>query len=120
MHSESTFQLFGPAHLVVILLTVSIPVGLGFAVRLSGSRRIDRAVAFCLALLLATNYFGYAVYLWSHQLFVWRNALPFQLCDWAMVTIIVALFTRRRGWTEVSYFWGIGGTFQAILTPNLR
>ncbi|MEP7250198.1 MAG: TIGR02206 family membrane protein [Spartobacteria bacterium] len=120
MNSGSTFQLFGPAHLVVILLTIVIPLGLGFAVRLSGSQRIDRAVAFCLALLLATNYFGYAVYLWSHQLFVWRNALPFQLCDWAMFTIIVALFTRRRGWTEVAYFWGIGGTFQAILTPNLR
>ena len=37
-----------------------------------------------------------------------------------MVTIIVALLTARRSWTEVSYFWGIGGTFQAILTPNLQ
>ena len=37
-----------------------------------------------------------------------------------MVTIIVALLTSRPSWTEVSYFWGIGGTFQAILTPNLQ
>jgi hypothetical integral membrane protein (TIGR02206 family) len=37
-----------------------------------------------------------------------------------MVTVIVALVTGWRGWTEVSYFWGIGGTFQAILTPNLQ
>ncbi len=37
-----------------------------------------------------------------------------------MVTIIVALLTRRHRWTEVSYFWGIGGTFQALLTPNLQ
>ena len=34
--------------------------------------------------------------------------------------IIVALLTGRPGWTEVSYFWGIAGTFQAILTPNLQ
>ena len=27
---------------------------------------------------------------------------------------------RPPNWTEVSYFWGIGGTFQAILTPNLQ
>lgn len=119
MSPESAFQLFGPAHLVVIFLTIAIPVGLGLAVRRTNSRRIDRAVAICLALLLTTNYLGYAVYLWSHQLFVWQQALPFQLCDWAMFTIIVALFTGRRGWMEVSYFWGIGGTFQAILTPNL-
>jgi hypothetical integral membrane protein (TIGR02206 family) len=120
MNSQPVFLLFGTAHLVVIFLTVFIPLGLGIAVRRTGSRRLDRAVAFCLALLLATNYLGYAVYLWSHDLFVWKQALPFQLCDWAMVTIIVALWIARLSWTEVSYFWGIGGTFQAILTPNLQ
>jgi hypothetical integral membrane protein (TIGR02206 family) len=120
MNSQPVFLLFGTAHLVVICLTIVIPVGLGMAVRLTGSRRVDRAVAICLALLLATNYCGYAFYLWNHDLLLWQQALPFQLCDWAMVTIIVALFTGWRGWTEVSYFWGIGGTFQAILTPNLQ
>jgi hypothetical integral membrane protein (TIGR02206 family) len=120
MNSEPAFHLFGQAHLVVIFLTVIIPVGLGSAVRLTGSQRLDRAVAYGLSLLLATNYFGYALYLWSHHLLVWQQALPFQLCDWAMVTIIAALLTARRSWTEVSYFWGIGGTFQAILTPNLQ
>ncbi len=101
------------------MLTLIIPIGLGLAVRLTRSRRIDLAVAVCLSLLLATNYLGYAIYLWSHQFLFWKQALPFQLCDWAMVTVIVALLTGWRGWSEVSYFWGIGGTFQAILTPNL-
>lgn len=119
MNSEPVFHIFGPAHLVVILLTVLVPVGLGIVVRVGGSRRIDHAVAICLALLLTTNYLGYAAYLWRHDLFFWAQALPFQLCDWAMVTIIVALLTGRRSWFEVSYFWGIAGTFQAILTPNL-
>jgi hypothetical integral membrane protein (TIGR02206 family) len=120
MNSEPAFHLFGQAHLVAIFLTVVIPLVLGFVVRTTGSQRIDRAVAVCLALLLATNYFGYALYLWNHDLFAWQQALPFQLCDWAMVTIIIALLTARQSWTEVSYFWGIGGTFQAILTPNLQ
>ena len=52
--------------------------------------------------------------------FSWKQALPFQLCDWAMVAIIVALLTGRERWLEVAYFWGIGGTAQAILTPDLR
>lgn len=113
------FQLFGPAHLVVLFLTVAIPVGLGLTVRLTNSQRIDFAVAVCLAVVLVANYVGYAVFLFRHHLFVWQQALPLQLCDWAMVTVIVALLTRRERWSEVSYFWGIGGTFQAILTPNL-
>jgi hypothetical integral membrane protein (TIGR02206 family) len=45
--------------------------------------------------------------------------LPMQLCDWAMVVIIVALWTGSRRWLEIAYFWGIGGTLQALITPNL-
>lgn len=120
MHpAPPVFQLFGPAHLVVLFLTVAIPFGLGWAVRLTNSRRIDRAVAVCLAVVLLVNYAGYAAFLLQRHQLVWQQALPFQLCDWAMVTVIVALLTRRQSWSEVSYFWGIGGTFQAILTPNL-
>ena len=119
MPSDPVFQLFGLAHLVVLFLTIAIPLGLGLAVRRTNSRRIDHAVAVCLALLLVVNYLGYAGYLLQRRQFVWQQALPFQLCDWAMVTVIVALLTRRQSWSEVSYFWGIGGTFQAILTPNL-
>jgi hypothetical integral membrane protein (TIGR02206 family) len=120
MKPTEVFQVFGPAHLFVILLIVSIPVGLGIAVRGRGSRRIDRGVAVCLSVLLLVNYVGFAAYLWQHQLLYWKQTLPFQLCDWAMVTIIVALLSGNERWTEVSYFWGIGGTFQAILTPNLQ
>ncbi len=120
MNPEPAFHVFGPVHLFVIFTIIAVPVGLGLAVRVTGSRLIDRLVALGLTLLLVTNYLGYAFYLWQHQLLFWEQALPFQLCDWAMVTIIVALLTRRDRWTEVSYFWGIGGTFQAILTPNLQ
>jgi hypothetical integral membrane protein (TIGR02206 family) len=113
------FQLFGRGHLVIIALTLAVPIGLGLAVRATRSRRLDRAVAVGLSLLLVANYLGYAGYLLQRRQLVWQQALPFQLCDWAMVTIIVALLTRRQSWSELSYFWGIGGTLQAILTPNL-
>jgi hypothetical integral membrane protein (TIGR02206 family) len=36
-----------------------------------------------------------------------------------MIVIIGALWTGSRRWLEVAYFWGIGGTLQAIITPNL-
>jgi hypothetical integral membrane protein (TIGR02206 family) len=48
------------------------------------------------------------------------HAAPMQLCDWAMFATIAALVTLRNGVFEVAYFWGLAGTFQAILTPNLR
>jgi hypothetical integral membrane protein (TIGR02206 family) len=33
---------------------------------------------------------------------------------------MVTLWTGWPRWFEVAYFWGIGGTLQAIITPNLR
>jgi len=52
--------------------------------------------------------------------FTAADAMPMQLCDWAMFAVIAALVTRRRGVYELAYFWGLAGTLQAILTPNLR
>ena len=46
--------------------------------------------------------------------------LPMQMCDWGIVVVIAAMWTGYQRWFEVAYFWGIGGTLQAVLTPNLR
>jgi hypothetical integral membrane protein (TIGR02206 family) len=37
-----------------------------------------------------------------------------------MIAIMVSLLTGRERWLEVAYFWGIGGTLQAVLTPDLK
>jgi hypothetical integral membrane protein (TIGR02206 family) len=114
------FERFGLAHLIVILLTVSLPFVMAAFVRKSRWPRCERMIGRFLAILLAINYLGYAGYLRSIGAATWQNELPFQLCDWAMIAIIVALLTGRERWLEVSYFWGIGGTAQAILTPDLQ
>ena len=114
------FVRFGPAHLVVIVLTGALPFVMAAFVRKSRWPRSERLIGRTIAVLLGLNYLGYAFYLRATQDLTWQNELPFQLCDWAMIAIIVALMTGRERWLEVSYFWGIGGTAQAILTPDLQ
>ena len=46
--------------------------------------------------------------------------LPLQLCDVAILVAAAALWTRRPLLVEVTYFWGLAGTLQALLTPDLR
>lgn len=120
MEVERAFQTFGLAHLVVILLTIALPFVLAAFARKSRWPRSERVIARVIALLLGINYVGYAIYLWMIGATSWEKALPLQLCDWAMVAIIVAFLTGRERWLEVAYFWGIGGTVQAILTPDLK
>jgi hypothetical integral membrane protein (TIGR02206 family) len=120
MDAAHAFRPFGLAHLVVIALTISLPFVLAAFVRKSRWPRSERIVARLFALLLLLNYVGFEIYLAATEGLAWQKALPFQLCDWAMMAIIVALLTGRDRWLEVAYFWGIGGTLQAIITPDLK
>lgn len=45
--------------------------------------------------------------------------LPFQLCDMAIFVAAAALWTRQPLLVEVTYFWALAGTIQALLTPAL-
>lgn len=45
--------------------------------------------------------------------------LPLQLCDVAILVAAAALWTRRPLLVEVTYFWALAGTAQALLTPDL-
>src|SRR5579864_7994728 len=47
------------------------------------------------------------------------QSLPLQLCDVAIFVAAVALWTRRRIFVEITYFWALAGTIQALLTPDL-
>jgi len=44
-------------------------------------------------------------------------SLPLELCDAAAFAAIVALWTRQQLAFELTYFWGLSGTLQALLTP---
>ena len=120
MAGAAAFRPYGLAHLIVIALTISLPFVLASFVRKSRWAQSERVMARLLAGMLLVNYLGYEIYLAMTAGLALPKALPFQLCDWAMVTIMVALLTGRERWLEVAYFWGIGGTLQAILTPDLK
>ncbi len=116
MHPAPPFHAYGTSHLVVIGLTIALPFALAAIAR---AKFAEKVVAMGLSLLLVLNYAVYLCLTHSFGAVSWKQVLPLQLCDWAMVVIIVTLWTHRRGWFEVAYFWGIGGTVQAVLTPNL-
>lgn len=47
------------------------------------------------------------------------QSLPLQLCDAGIFVAGFALWFRRQWLVEVTYFWGLAGTTQALLTPDL-
>lgn len=117
---RNLFTPFGRAHVTVILLTVILPLVLALIVHRTKSRFLERSICFAISALLIINYSAYLVVARQFGATTWTRVLPLQLCDWAMFVIIVALWTGNRRWLEIAYFWGIGGTLQAIITPNLQ
>jgi hypothetical integral membrane protein (TIGR02206 family) len=120
MDSAPEFHAYSPSHLTVIFLTVALPFVLALIVHRTKSRLLERSICFAISALLLINYVAYLIVARQFGVAAWQKMLPMQLCDWAMVVIIVALWTGSRRWLEIAYFWGIGGTLQALITPNLR
>ena len=114
------FHPYGLSHWVVIALTLGLPVLFWATAR--GERRSGyrAGIRYGLSILLFANWICYEVNRASVGQFDVAHAAPMQLCDWAMFAVIAALITLRRGVYEVAYFWGLAGTLQAILTPNLK
>jgi len=120
MNETPKFQPYGLPHLTVILLTIVLPFVLAAVVWRTKSARVERGVITVLSTVLILNYVAYLIFIRSHGAVNWRQVLPLQMCDWGMAVVIVAMWTGSQRWFEVAYFWGIGGTLQAVLTPNLR
>jgi hypothetical integral membrane protein (TIGR02206 family) len=99
---------------------VAASAGLVLAVRARGGEGRLRPIAAGLAAVLVANEVAELIYIGRVDAPSLRQHLPFQLCDWVMVACVVALLLRRRLAYEMAYFWGLCGSLQAVLTPDLR
>jgi hypothetical integral membrane protein (TIGR02206 family) len=64
-------------------------------------------------------------YLVEHAAFIVRGTwdvqrhLPLHLTDVVTIVSVLALWTGRRRLVELTYFWALTASVQAVLTPNL-
>lgn len=111
------FVLFGTAHLAALALCLVVPLLLAAWARGKGPR--DRAVRLFLAALLIAGWGGWYVMLAARGWLNLGSALPLNLCDWAQGALILALLSRNQRAYELGYFWGLGGTLQGVITPDV-
>ena len=106
------FQRFGPSHLTVLALTLVVLV----VMTLTRKRWAERLLA---GALLATWPVSVLGHLAANDLAV-GNGLPLHLCDVAAAAGAVALLWKRPLACEMVYFFGMAGTLQGLITPNLQ
>lgn len=108
------FEAWGPTHLwALAVFAVGLVCVVVFGRRATaGHNRIFAAAIVAVTVPLQVAQFLPAE--WDLH-----TSLPLQLCDWAWVFAVHALWTGSRLSATVTYLWGLTLTTQAIITPNL-
>src|SRR5262249_28040185 len=119
---EQTFHSFSQAHAIALVWTLGILAGVVcIGLRLERERRWRWDVLLaCLALLVDIGSISYFLMPGRRS---WTESLPLQLCDLAGLLAPVALALGEKKqfrWARtLVYFWGLGLSSQAFVTPVL-
>ena len=136
----ASFLLFGPAHLCALatvgLIAAALCVTLRHATASPDGAGRSRFICGALAVVLIASVGADQVVLAARGEWSVQHSLPLHLCDIAVILCAVALveLARRpqqvtvgqspRAYLqtvyELTYFWGLGGTTQALLTPDIE
>lgn len=114
MAASTDFRLFGPLHGALI---AAVPVA-GLALT-AACRRRPRQARFAVAAALFVNEAVWWTWRFSTEGNRFPEGMPLQLCDLAIWATILALLTLNRWACDVTYYIGIAGAAQAVLTPEL-
>ena len=118
MPQPADFQPFSTEHLVALGVLSCLCGLVGWS-----AKRISPAQADVLGRILGISLVGYVVTVYLERAVAgelrWEDSLPLELCHWVLLACIVALFWPNRLAFEIAYFWGLGGTLQAVVTPDL-
>ncbi|WP_052476305.1 YwaF family protein [Cohnella kolymensis] len=113
------FEPFTAAHGMGIAMAAAIVIAIiGFRRKLRENAAWNRAARYGLAAFLVSC--EAALYIWYAITDNWGlHSLPFQLCSIMMWLSAAVLLNRSRRLYEVTFFIGMLGALQALLTPNL-
>lgn len=105
------------AHVLILVAILATAIALSALLR----NRVawSRATRWLLASLLAANELAWYAYRLHQEGFHFPDMLPLQLCDVTLWLTVIAALTLAPGVYEVAYFWGLGGSGMALLTPDL-
>jgi len=111
-------DLLAAEHLGALAVVAVVTAALVAAAR---TRAFDEWGGRLLALVLVADEVSWWVYLATGGGLPGQREqpLPLQLCDVAILVAAAPLWTRRPLLVEVAYFWGLAGTAQALITPDL-
>lgn len=113
------FEIFNTPHLTVLYLTVIISILIAVFAKYLRYSLIKNTISFLLFFLIIFSTLYTLIDKSSNGYLFAPYNIPMQLCDWVMIMVLVTFITKSQFSYELTYFWGLGGTLQALITPDL-
>lgn len=119
MISGEPFQLFSNSHLLVLGLLVGFIVLLYFYRGIIRDHPLNRYIRYGLAGILILTEIAFQFWHLATESWSATYMLPLQLCSVSLLLSVVMLLRKSYGLYEITFFWGLGGAAQAMITPEL-
>ncbi len=111
------FEMFSASHLVALGLVLALNV---FFFRWRNpSEEARRRISWIMAIVLVVNELCHHVYHAANGIWTVETMLPLHVCSLLVWLNPIMLIRKDYRFYEFSYFMGVGGALQALLTPDL-
>ncbi len=114
------FQPFGPVHLTTMAVIVFLTIVSVLIVRNRKFQNWIEPLCGTLAIFLLGNELIWWIVALNLHMFSLRWGLPLQLCDLVIFLVSFSLIRYNQWVWELAYFWGLGATLQAVMTPDIQ
>lgn len=119
MPETDSFQLFSFLHLFTIGIILLIALVFTVIARSARYRNWVKPMSWFLAIVLLGNELIFMTIVIKSGIWSYKWGLLLNICDLAIFAVAYSLIRHNQFIWEIAYFWGLGGTMQAVLTPDI-
>lgn len=118
-YTGTPFKLFGTVHLTTLGVLILFNLVLILELKHLKNKKINMyfRYGFSAFIVLADMFF----FIWSFSSGYWsiKYALPLHICDVSVILSVIMLTSKNYFTYEITYFWGLAGSVQAMITPDI-
>jgi hypothetical integral membrane protein (TIGR02206 family) len=111
--------MFSQQHWLALFVTLAMTVAVPLIFKKIQSEGVTKVVAVGFGVIILISKIA-EPFLRIASFESWRHVLPLHLCDIGGILTGIMLINRNYFLYEINYFWALGGTALAMLTPELR
>lgn len=118
------FRFFSFQHIIALVIIFIGAVVIFILFRKSRNKHLRTYTALFLSLVLIINELAYHIYWDVIDCWIPTYALMLHMCGMSILILPYALFIWKKKiqkyLAEITYFWGLGGALQALLSPDIN